>query len=57
MNTIGMYLRLSLEDKKNSGRDESNSISRQRLLIREFIRRDAELKEYEIREFCDDGWS
>lgn len=21
-----------------------------------FIRRDAELKEYEIREFCDDGW-
>lgn len=57
MNTIGMYLRLSLEDKMNSGRDESNSISSQRLLIREFIRRDAELKEYEIREFCDDGWS
>lgn len=57
MNTIGMYLRLSLKDKKDSGRDESNSISSQRLLIREFIRRDAELKEYEIREFCDDGWS
>ena len=57
MNIIGMYLRLSLEDKKDSGKDESNSISSQRLLIRDFIRQDAELKEYEIKEFCDDGWS
>lgn len=57
MNIIGMYLRLSLEDKKDSVKDESNSISNQRLLIREFVRRDAELKEYEIKEFCDDGWS
>ncbi len=53
MNTTGIYLRLSLEDKKDSGRDESSSISSQRLLIREFIRREAELKEYEIREFCE----
>lgn len=50
-----MYLRLSLEDK--NGMDESNSISSQRLMIRNFIRQDAELKEYEIKEFCDDGWS
>lgn len=57
MNIIGIYLRLSLEDKKDSRRDESNSISSQRLLIRDFIRQDAELKEYEIKEFCDDGWS
>lgn len=57
MNIIGMYLRLSMEDKKGFGRDESNSISSQRLLIRDFIRQDAELKEYEIKEFCDDGWS
>lgn len=57
MNIIGMYLRLSMEDKKDFERDESNSISSQRLLIRDFIRQDAELKEYEIKEFCDDGWS
>lgn len=57
MNIIGIYLRLSLEDKKDPERDESNSISSQRLLIREFVQRDAELKKYEIKEFCDDGWS
>ena len=57
MNVIGMYLRLSLEDKKDLKKDESNSISSQRLLIREFIRRDEELRKYEVREFCDDGWS
>lgn len=27
MNVIGMYLRLSLEDKKDLKKDESNSIS------------------------------
>lgn len=57
MNVIGMYLRLSLEDKKDLKKDESNSISSQRLLIREFIRRDKELMKYEVKEFCDDGWS
>ena len=57
MNIIGMYLRLSMEDKKDFERDESNSISSQRLLIRDFIRQDAELRECEIKEFCDDGWS
>ena len=55
MGVAAMYLRLSLEDK--NGMDESNSISSQRLMIRNFIRQDAELKEYEIKEFCDDGWS
>lgn len=57
MNVIGMYLRLSLEDKKDLKKDESNSISSQRLLIRDFIRQDEELRKYEVREFCDDGWS
>ncbi len=57
MNVIGMYLRLSLEDKKDLKKDESNSISSQRLLIREFIQCNVELREYEVKEFCDDGWS
>ena len=57
MNVIGMYLRLSLEDRKDLKEDESNSISSQRLLIREFIQCNAELREYEVKEFCDDGWS
>jgi len=57
VNVIGMYLRLSLEDKKDLKRDESNSISSQRLLIKEFIQCNIELREYEVKEFCDDGWS
>ena len=39
MNVIGMYLRLSLEDKKDLKKDESNSISSQRLLIRDLDRK------------------
>ncbi len=38
-------------------KDESNSISNQRKQIREFIRRDPDLSQYEIVEFCDDGCS
>lgn len=57
MKVVAMYLRLSLEDGRGMEDGESNSISSQRILIRSFIRQDAELKEYEIREFCDDGWS
>ncbi len=57
MKVVAVYLRLSLEDKRDMGAGESNSISSQRILIRSFIRQDAELKEYEVKEFCDDGWS
>ena len=57
MKVVAMYLRLSLEDGQNAEAGESNSISSQRSLIRSFIGQDAELKEYEIKEFCDDGWS
>lgn len=52
-----MYLRLSLEDERGLEAGESNSISSQRILISGFIRQDAELKEYEVKEFSDDGWS
>ena len=57
MNVVAMYLRLSLEDERGMEAGESNSISSQRMLIQSFIRQDAELKEYEVKEFSDDGWS
>ncbi len=59
---LAMYLRLSQEDRQTNEEgieviDESNSISGQRKLILEFIRHNPELSEYEIAEFCDDGYS
>jgi len=57
MKVVAVYLRLSLEDEWCMEDRESNSISSQRILIRSFIRQDEELKEYEVKEFCDDGWS
>lgn len=41
----------------NGSADESNSISSQRMLISSYIERDEELREYDRKEFCDDGWS
>lgn len=55
MNKIAMYLRLSMEDADD--RDESNSISSQRVLIREYIAHHEELWEMDTAEFCDDGFS
>ena len=57
MKAVAVYLRLSLEDEWGMEVRESNSISSQRILIRSFIRQDAVLKEYEVKEFSDDGWS
>lgn len=71
MDSLAMYLRLSLEDKKtdieettagqaalsSDEKAESNSIGSQRKQIMEYIRHDPELAEYEILEFCDDGFS
>jgi len=59
MSVAAMYLRLSLEDRQTDeiNLSESNSISSQRMLIRSYIEQDAELREFDIKEFCDDGWS
>ena len=58
MPVIAMYLRLSQEDRKcKDTRDESNSISNQRMLLKEYINNNAGLKDYNIIEFCDDGYS
>ena len=55
MNKVAIYLRLSLEDSDD--RDESNSISSQRILLLDYIRSNGELKGKEVSEFCDDGYS
>lgn len=51
-----MYLRLSQEDKESPG-DESNSIINQRIFIKEYINKNSDFKDYDIIEFCDDGYS
>ena len=57
-----IYLRLSIEDKRNKAenglvQEESNSISSQRKMLIEFIKRDEKLTGRETVEFCDDGFS
>ncbi|WP_312048280.1 recombinase family protein, partial [Anaerotignum sp.] len=54
MKTIALYLRLSNEDI-NEG--ESNSISNQRDLLRNYISSKKDLQGYEVLEFIDDGYS
>lgn len=62
MDSLAMYLRLSLEDKRTVGdggfaQDESNSIGNQRKQILEYIHHDSELSKCEVIEFSDDGYS
>lgn len=57
--TIAGYIRLSSEDRdiKKSGKLESNSITNQRHLIRDYISRQPDLAGANLIELCDDGWS
>ena len=60
MGKLAIYLRLSLEDAAigdGLDKDESNSISSQRAMLHAYIRSDGELREKEVLEFCDDGYS
>lgn len=50
---IAIYLRLSKEDDK--GKEESNSIAMQRLLLKKYAAEN--FKGYELTEFCDDGYT
>ncbi len=57
-----IYLRLSMEeeataDGASSKQWESNSITNQRKLLLDYIDNDAELRQQEVAEFCDDGFS
>lgn len=50
---IAIYLRLSKEDDKR--KDESNSITMQRALLKRYI--EENFVDYELVEFCDDGYT
>lgn len=57
---IGKYIRLSQADQdlmKKENKTESESISHQRDLIQRYINSHADLKNCEVREFYDDGYS
>ena len=55
MSNLVMYLRLSLEDDVNA--DESNSITNQRRIIRDYISSHEDLRSMTVTEKCDDGYS
>lgn len=57
---IGKYIRLSNADRdvmKKENKTESESIAHQRDLIQRYINSHADLKNCEVREFYDDGYS
>lgn len=55
MSCLAIYMRLSLEDRIQGGYDESGSITSQRKMLLEYIRKDTELAGQEVMEFCDDA--
>lgn len=56
---IVLYIRISVEDDDNgkNGKDESNSVTNQRNLLRNFIQNHAEFQSGTVIELCDDGYS
>lgn len=56
---VVMYLRISNEDAdmRETGKTESNSIAHQRWMLTDFIRNHPDLRDAELDELCDDGWS
>ena len=56
---IVLYIRVSVEDgdSREGIRDESNSVSNQRDLLRRFIGQSPEFEGCEVMELCDDGFS
>lgn len=54
-----MYIRISVEDQDHhSGmKEESNSITNQRRLLKDYIEGNPELLKYQVTELCDDGYS
>lgn len=56
---LAKYIRISNEDcdKAQKLKDESSSLSNQRLLIRDFIREHDELSDFVVIEYSDDGYT
>ena len=57
--TLVMYIRISMEDQTNhtGEKAESNSITNQRRLLKDYIEENPELRKYQVTELCDDGYS
>ncbi len=55
--SIGIYLRVSNEDRDKYKKYESNSIESQRRIIHNFINKKEEFKNIKIFEYVDDGYS
>lgn len=58
-NILVMYLRISVEDRNTivEKKEESNSITNQRNLLKDYIEKNRELSKYFVTEICDDGYS
>lgn len=58
-NILVMYLRISVEDRNTivEKKEESNSITNQRNLLKDYIEKNGELSKYFVTEVCDDGYS
>lgn len=56
---IVLYIRLSVEDEDSSGgiKDESNSVTNQRDLLRRYVESCPEFQDSTVIELCDDGFS
>ena len=59
IHVIILYIRLSVEDTdtRENGKDESNSVSNQREMLRAFVEKEPEFAGCQVIELCDDGYS
>lgn len=57
---VALYTRMSKEDNDvglYGNKEESNSITNQRMLLYDYLKTHPEFHGYEVKEFCDDGFS
>ena len=57
-NKVALYIRISLEDDDiQEGKEESDSVTNQRALLRRFVSGREDLAGFGVAEFLDDGYS
>lgn len=57
-NTVAMYIRISLEDDDiQDGKEESNSVTNQRALLKKYISVHEDFAGASVKEFLDDGYT
>lgn len=57
--TVAIYIRLSLEDAdiSDAGKLESESVTNQRKMLRDYVAGNPTFADADVLEFCDDGYS